>query len=60
MRNCIIVAALCAMTLTATEHAQQPNSMAVRRLDPALDALIAPDAKLELAKTGFSFTEGAV
>jgi hypothetical protein len=39
MRNCIIVAALCVMTLTPAAHARQPNSMAVRRLDPALDAL---------------------
>ena len=28
------------------------------RLDPTLDALISPDAKLELVKTGFGFTEG--
>jgi gluconolactonase len=60
MRNVIIVAALWIMTLTAAAHAQQPNVTAIRRLDPALDALIAPDAKLELVKTGFGFTEGAV
>ena len=32
----------------------------VTRLDPALDSLIAPDAKLELVKGGFGFTEGAL
>ena len=28
----------------------------VVRLDPALDALVAPDAKIELVKGGFGFT----
>ena len=30
------------------------------RLDPALDALVSPDAKVELVKGGFGFTEGTV
>jgi gluconolactonase len=38
----------------------QPALPATRidRLDPALDALIAPDAQIERVATGFTFTEG--
>jgi hypothetical protein len=32
----------------------------VLRLNPALDALVSPDAKVELIKGGFGFTEGPV
>ena len=32
----------------------------ITRLDPALDALIAPDAKLETVATGFGFSDGPV
>lgn len=32
----------------------------VDRLDPALDAVIAPDAKIEKVASGFAFTEGPV
>ena len=39
--------------------AQSANE-AVLRLDPALDALVSPDAKVELVKGGFGFTEGPV
>ena len=38
----------------------QPSDPAVLRLDPALDALVSPDAKVELVKGGFGFTEGPV
>ncbi|TMA60292.1 MAG: hypothetical protein E6J73_13960 [Deltaproteobacteria bacterium] len=38
--------------------AQNPSDRAVVRLDPALDALVSPDAKLEVVKGGFGFTEG--
>jgi gluconolactonase len=60
MRNVTMAAALAVAALTVAAHAQQPSASSVRRLDPALDALIAPNAKLELVKTGFGFTEGAV
>jgi len=33
---------------------------AVVRLDPALDALISPNAKLQVVKSGFGFTEGVL
>jgi gluconolactonase len=38
--------------------AQTPSDKSVVRLDPALDALVSPDAKVELVKGGFGFTEG--
>ena len=40
--------------------AQQPSDKPIVRLEPALDALVSPDAKLELVKGGFGFTEGAL
>src|ERR1043166_632236 len=40
--------------------AQKPSDKPVVRLDPALDALVSPDAKSELVKSGFGFTEGAL
>jgi gluconolactonase len=53
-----IAAAACAL---ATSFAiAQPSDPAVLRLDPALDALVSPDAKVELVKGGFGFTEGPV
>jgi gluconolactonase len=48
------------VALAGAAQAQQPNDKSVTRLDPALDVLISPDAKLELVKTGFGFTEGPV
>jgi gluconolactonase len=52
---------LIAVTLVfaASAHAQTADKPVVR-LDPALDALVSPDAKLELVKGGFGFTEGAL
>src|SRR3989454_5884686 len=38
----------------------QGDQAAVVRLDPALDALVSPDAKLQLVKGGFGFTEGII
>jgi gluconolactonase len=40
--------------------AAQTNEAAVERLDPALDALVSSNAKVELIKGGFGFTEGPV
>jgi gluconolactonase len=39
-------------------RAQTPGDNSVVKLDPSLDALISPDAKLELVKNDFGFTEG--
>ena len=53
----LLIAAFAASSL----RAQMPSDkLAVIRLDPALDALVSPDAKLELVKGDFGFTEGVV
>ena len=39
-------------------RAQTPDDKPVTRLDPALDSLVSPDAKLEIVKRGFQYTEG--
>jgi gluconolactonase len=38
----------------------QGDKPVILRLDPALDALVSADAKLELVKGGFGFTEGII
>ncbi len=35
-----------------------PNDMSIERLDPALDRLLAPDAKIEVLAQGHDWTEG--
>jgi gluconolactonase len=44
----------------ASARAQTPSDGPVVRLDPALDALVSPDAKLARVATGFGFTEGNI
>jgi gluconolactonase len=46
--------------LSSSLAVAQTNEAAVERLDPALDALVSADAKVELVKGGFGFTEGPV
>jgi gluconolactonase len=58
MTRLLTAAAACAL---ATSLAiAEPSDQGVLRLDPALDALVSPDAKVELVKGGFGFTEGPV
>jgi len=45
---------------TGSSVAQTPDVRAVVRLDPALDDLVSPDARLERVIGGFGFTEGAL
>ena len=47
-----------AATVSAAAHAQEKGP--VVRLDPALDAIVASDAKVETVAEGFGFTEGPV
>src|SRR5947208_6255887 len=55
------VAAVVGMTLgMGMASAQKIAEKPVVRLDPALDALVSPDAKLELVRGGYGFTEGIV
>jgi len=51
------VVALLATSLVTAAFAQTSDKSVVR-LDPSLDALISPDAKLELVRGDFGFTEG--
>jgi gluconolactonase len=50
----------CVVLLVALARAgaQTPGDKPIVKLDPSLDALISPDAKLELVKNDFGFTEG--
>src|SRR5437870_6660405 len=61
-RFSICAAILFAATLGACGASAQAQGdrPAVVRLDPALDALVSPDARLELVKGGFGFTEGLI
>ena len=57
----LIVFAFLSSTFIATGNlcAQLPADRAdVVKLDPALDALVSPDARLTVVKSGFGFTEG--
>jgi gluconolactonase len=55
-----LIAALAAALASSLALAQSTNDKAVVRLDPALDVLVSSDAKVELVKGGFGFTEGPV
>src|SRR3984893_4004426 len=54
----LLIAVAASALASSFAFAQSEN--AVLRLDPALDALVSPDAKVELVKGGFGFTEGPV
>jgi gluconolactonase len=61
----ILLAAIASMLASACASAQSTSAQstgeqAVVRLDPALDALVSPDAKVERIAGGFGFTEGPV
>jgi gluconolactonase len=49
-----------ALLASSVAIAQSASDQAIVRLDPALDALVSPDAKVELVKSGFGFIEGPV
>ena len=55
-----LIAAIASMFAGAFAAAQSASDKAVVRLDPALDALVSADAKVETVKSGFGFTEGPV
>jgi hypothetical protein len=57
MTRFTLAASVCLLS-TAVAHAAGDDALV--RLDPALDQLVAPDAKVELVKGGFGFTEGPV
>ena len=55
-----VIATFLTLTGIAPVAAQQPSDKPLVKLDPAFDALVSPDTKLNLVKTGFGFTEGAL
>jgi gluconolactonase len=55
-----LIAALAGVLASSVAMAQPAAAQAVQKLDPALDALVSSDAKVELVKGGFGFTEGPV
>jgi gluconolactonase len=56
----IVTAAIASVLAGSLATAQPSTGSGVVRLDPALDELISADAKVELVKGGFGFTEGPV
>ena len=52
--------AAAASVLACSFAIAQSANQAVLRLDPALDALVSSNARVELVKSGFGFTEGPV
>ena len=60
MKRLLINTAGAALLASSAVVAQSANDQSVVRLDPALDALVSADAKVELVKSGFGFTEGPV
>jgi hypothetical protein len=61
MKKIVLLVSLIAILSAGSLRAQAPNDTpTVVRLDPALDSLVSADAKLELVKNDFGFTEGIV
>ena len=58
-KSAILLLAFAAL-FTAVRFSAQGGGGQIIRLDPALDALISPDAKIEKLKDGFGFLEGPV
>jgi gluconolactonase len=60
-RECAFFAVVFLMSMgVGLGRAQTPVDKPVFRLDPALDSIISPDAKVEVVKSGFNFTEGQI
>jgi gluconolactonase len=59
-KSSVSVALLTLVLAAGGAAAQESGDKAVVRLDPALDALVSPDAKLEKVAGGFGFTEGDI
>src|SRR5258706_6147511 len=61
MNKIVPLVSLIAILAAGSLRAQTPNDKpTVVRLDPALDSLVSADAKLDLVKDDFGFTEGGV
>ncbi len=61
MKKNVLLVSLLATLAASSLRAQGPgNAPAVVKLDAALDSLVSADAKLDLVKNDFGFTEGIV
>jgi gluconolactonase len=61
MKKTMLLVPLLAILAVSSLRAQMPSdNPTVVRLDPALDSLVSADAKLDLVKNDFGFTEGIV
>src|SRR5580704_2204209 len=60
MKKSLLTGMFLAWIAVGPLQAQTPADKPVIKLGPALNALISPDAKLELVKNDFGFTEGIV
>jgi len=56
----VVAVLLTVIMAVGAARAQNLADKPVVRLDPALDALVSPDAKLEVIRGGYGFTEGIV
>jgi hypothetical protein len=61
MKKAVLLVSLITILAVISLRAQMPgNNPVVIRLDPTLDPLVSTDAKLDLVKNDFGFTEGVV
>jgi hypothetical protein len=60
VKKSILFIVFLALSALSSVRAQTPDRKVIVRLDPSLDAVISPDAKLDVVKSGFGFTEGIV
>src|SRR5690349_6323576 len=56
--NIVLAAAVAAATACSSEQAPPPPQGPIERVSPKLDALIKPDAKVEILAEGFTWAEG--
>ena len=60
IKFCVPIAAIALWVGGTAAQADKPADKPVTKLDPTLDELISPDAKMEEVRTGYGFTEGLV
>lgn len=56
----LVIIAACNNAKQKHEDKSYPVTGSIERIDPALDAIISPDAKAEIIATGFDWSEGPV
>jgi gluconolactonase len=59
-KNALFISWIAILAVNSLRAQMLGDKPAINRLDPALDSLVSPDAKLDLVKNDFGFTEGVV